>query len=398
MVALIPVREMWIKAQSRSQCMMRAERDGLRVMSIPGRRHAQNSYFPLLWRALVGAGIEMISARSLAALALRYDILHVHLPELLVEKRLISALIAGPAFVAYVIVARIAGKKFVWTMHEVTPTRPHLLTRPFLWCMRRLASAYVFINRTSEEEFFKRYPIERKKTVRSIPHSSYPVSKILAARRGEVRLSLSLDSDCLAVGFLGEIRPYKNPAALQYLPIADPEGRPVQLLIAGGLHQSCDIDEIEEMFRRIEPRRLTRVGERPSDERLSELIQTVDIVFMPYLRGWNSGFAMLALGCGSRLLCSDLPMFREIEEALGAPWVYIFDHKAAGLSQELAATFARITRDKPGPCDQARLDRFLEANTFERAALRHADLYSDLLGRRRVPLGTDDTRGPDLLR
>jgi hypothetical protein len=37
-------------------------------------------------------------------------------------------------------------------MHEVTPTRPHMLTQPFLWCMRRLAGAYVFLNRTSEEK------------------------------------------------------------------------------------------------------------------------------------------------------------------------------------------------------------------------------------------------------
>jgi beta-1,4-mannosyltransferase len=368
---------------------MMVDREGtqqLRVLSIPGRRHAQNSYFPLLWRALSAAGIEMISARSLAALALKYDILHVHLPELRVERPLPSALMAGPPFLAYVVAARIAGKKLVWTIHEVTPTRPHLLTRPFLWCMRRLTTAYVFMNRTSEEEFFKRYPNERKKKVGRIPHSSYPVTKISAARRSEVRVSLTLGPDCLAVGFLGEIRPYKNPAAVQYFPIADPQGRPFQLVVAGDFHASCDIDELEAMFGMIDPRRLMRVGGRPSDEKLSELIQSVDIVFMPYLRGWNSGFAMFVLGCGGRLLCSDLPMFRELEEALGPPWVYLFDHKAADLSEELAAAATRIARDKPGSGDIIRLERFLEANTFERAAYRHADLYSDLIGRRRNPL------------
>jgi beta-1,4-mannosyltransferase len=363
--------------------MMRAERAAirrLRVVSIPGRRHAQNSYFGLLWRALVGAGIEMISARSLPALALRYDILHVHLPELLVEKPLPLALVAGAPFLAYALVARIAGKKLVWTIHEVTPTVPHLLTQPFLWCMRRLASSYVFMNRTSEEEFFKRYPNERGKTIIGIPHSSYPVTRISAARRNQVRVSLSLSPDTVSVGFLGEIRPYKNPAALQYLPAVDPEGRPIRMLVAGEFHASCAIDNIEAMFRRIQPRGLVRVGDRPSDEKLSELIQSVDVVFMPYLRGWNSGFAMLVLGCRGRVLCSDLPMFRELEEAVGAPWVYVFDHKATDLSRELATAVARIGEYKPGPCDEARLERFLEANSFERAALRHSDLYSVLLG------------------
>jgi hypothetical protein len=32
----------------------------LRVCSLPGPRHVQNSYFPLLWRVLKDAGLDMI--------------------------------------------------------------------------------------------------------------------------------------------------------------------------------------------------------------------------------------------------------------------------------------------------------------------------------------------------
>lgn len=39
----------------------------------------------------MGTGFEMINARSTAALVLKYDIVHVHLPELFVEKPLHSA-------------------------------------------------------------------------------------------------------------------------------------------------------------------------------------------------------------------------------------------------------------------------------------------------------------------
>ena len=90
---------------------------------------------------------------------------------------------------------------------------------------------------------------------------------------------------------------------------------------------------------------------------------------------------MFVLGCGSRLLCSDLPMFREIEEALGPPWVYVFDHNAADLSQELATTVARIARDKLKLSDQGRLDRYLAARSFEQAALQHLELYQNLISR-----------------
>ena len=352
------------------------------MLSIPGRRHPQNSFFPLLWDALEAVGLQMIGARTITALTLRYDILHVHLPELLVERPIHWALILGPLFLAYVAISKVAGKRLVWTIHEVTPTRPHLLTQPFLWCMRKFANAYVFMNRSSEEEFFKRYPDERRKIIWRIPHSSYPVTKISAAHRSNVRVSLTLGPDCLAVGSLGEIRPYKKPGALQYLPIADLRGRPVKIVMAGAYHASCDIEGIEATFRTIGPRRLVRFDERPSDERLSELIQSVDLVFMPYMRGWNSGFAMFVLGCGGRLLCSDLPMFREIEEALGPPWVYVFDHSAADLSQELATVVARISRDKPERPDHDRLEQFLAAHNFEQAASQYLELYQNLMVQR----------------
>lgn len=352
----------------------------VRVLSIPGRRHAQNSYFRLLWDALEKVGLQMIGARTTAALTLRYDIFHVHLPELLVERPIHSAAIWGLLFLAYVALAKATHKKIVWTIHEVTPTIPRLLTKPFLWCMRRLAGAYVFMNRTSEDEFFRRYPAERQKAVARIPHSSYPVAKISTDRRRAVRASITDGADCLVVGFPGEIKPYKNAAALRHLPRTDYHGRPLFSIVAGTLHRSCDIATTEGMFRAMP--QLRRMDQRLTDEGLSELIQSIDLVFLPYLRGWNSGLAMFALGCGCRLLCSALPMFTEIAEKLGPPWVFVFDHRAADLSQELTAAVARASQHTPSAADQVRLAQFLAATSFEQAAVQHLDLYRNLMAGR----------------
>jgi hypothetical protein len=80
-------------------------------------------------------------------------------------------------------------------------------------------------------------------------------------------------------------------------------------------------------------------------------------------------------------------MFREIEEALGPPWVYVFDHNAPDLSQELSMAVARVSQDKPGASDLARLDQFLAASSFEQAALQHLELYRNLMVRRVTRLG-----------
>jgi beta-1,4-mannosyltransferase len=359
----------------------------MRVLSIPGRRHAQNSYFSLLWDALEGAGVKMVSARTAGAVTFKYDILHVHFPEHLVTERpLYSAVIIGPLFLAYVAASKITGKKLVWTIHEVEPTHRHWMARPYLGCMRMFTNAYIFMNRTTEEAFFKRHPGERRKVISRIPHSAYPVTNIPAARYSDVRASLTKGIDCLLVGSLGEIRPYKNPSVLQYLPMTDSRGRPLHLVVAGVCHASCDATLLEGVFESIGSQRLVRIGERLSDERLSELVQSVDLVFMPYLRGWNSGFAMFVLACGGRLLFSALPMFREIAEALGPPWVYVFDHNAPDLKKELAAAISQISQEKPTASDRSRLQRFVAAHSFEQAASQHVDLYRNLLARPGVRL------------
>ena len=361
-----------------------ATRQCLRVLAIPGRRHAQNSYFSILWEALTESGLEMIEARTPDALMFRYDVLHVHFPEhFITERSLYKALILGPLFIAYAVAAKIAGKKIVWTIHEVAPTRRHWAAQPYLWCMRSLVSAYIFMNRTTEDEFLNRYPRERRKAIARIPHSSYPVTKISAKRSEHIRSSLTEDADSLIVGFLGEIKPYKNVEALRHLPPTDAEDRPLRLVVAGACHASCDIDNVEAIFRAIGPHRLRRINERLSDERLSELIQAVDVVLLPYLRGWNSGLAMLALACRTPILCSGLPMFREIEQALGPPWVYKFDHNTRDLSRELHGAVAQIRPSQVTVSDEDRLTQFITATSFEKAASQHVGLYLSLLGRRR---------------
>jgi beta-1,4-mannosyltransferase len=352
----------------------------VRVLPIPGRRHEQNSYFGLLWDALREAGVEMVDVRTSATLLLKFDILHLHFPEHLVtERSLRSALLIAPIFLSFVATAKMFGKKFIWTIHEVYPKRRYWLARPYLWCLRLLANAYIFMNRTTEEEFLNQYPDQRQKIISRIPHSSYPVAKISATRRDDVRTSLAQGTDCLLIGLLGEIRPYKNPDILPFLPAADADGRPVRLVMAGTFHDSCDVSGIEAKLRQIDPNRLVRIGKRLSDESLSEMIQSIDLVFMPYLQGSNSGFAMLALACGARLLCSALPMFREIRESLGSPWIYLFDHNAADLSQELARVMESISQHGLDAADRARLQQFLADTSFERTAARHVELYQSLV-------------------
>ena len=94
---------------------------------------------------------------------------------------------------------------------EITTAR---LLQLYLLCVRVLVDAYVFMSPSSEAEFVKSFPRAREKTAWHVPHGPYPVAAVSPQRRAEPRERLSGGANCLLVGFLGDIRPYKNPEAL----------------------------------------------------------------------------------------------------------------------------------------------------------------------------------------
>jgi hypothetical protein len=150
-----------------------------------------------------------------------------------------------------------------------------------------------------------------------VPHGPYQVSATSQQRQGELRERLSGGGDCLLVGFFGDIRPYKNSEVLAYLPDQDAIGREIKIVVAGAADPTYNTTEIEVPLSRILPKRMVRIKERISDQDLADMIRAVDFVLLPYLRGSNSGFSMPVLSCGQRLLCSALPMFRELQNRHG---------------------------------------------------------------------------------
>jgi hypothetical protein len=219
------------------------------------------------------------------------------------------------------IVTKLLRKKIVWTVHDVVPMKDrHVrLLRLHLSCVRALVDAYVFMTPSSEAEFVRLFPRARKETAWHVPHGPYPVSPIPPGRRAKLRERLSGGANCLLIGFVGDIRPYKNPGVLAYLPCQDSLGRQIKIVVAGAIASTYDSGKIDISLNRIPPERLVRIRERLSDQCLIDIVGAVDLVFLPYLRGSNSRFSMLVLSCGQRLLCSELPMFRDLMNRLVPP-------------------------------------------------------------------------------
>jgi beta-1,4-mannosyltransferase len=354
----------------------------LRILSLPGREFAGNPYIKLFCDSLERAGVFVVNIHTSQAKYFKFDVLHIHWPEFYVTERPFhAAILLAPVILAYMIVAKLLRKRIVWTVHDVKPMRmrhPRLL-RLYLFYVRILVDAYVFMSPPSEVKFKQKFPRTREKLAWYVPHGPYPALPTSAQRHAGMRERLSGRANCLLVGFLGDIRPYKNAEVLRYIPYQDSVGREIKIVVAGAADATYNIAEIEAPLNRIPPSQLVRIRERLTDQCLADIIRAVDVVLLPYLRGSNSGFSMLVLSCGQRLLCSALPMFRDLMDRLGPPWVYVFDHRAKDLSAELEAALSRIQHDVLDTVATARLEAFLDGCSFDHGAQRLRLLYERLM-------------------
>lgn len=354
----------------------------LRILSLPGKDFRANPYTKLFCESLEKAGMHVVNIHTSQAKCFKFDLLHIHWPEFYVTERpFYIAVILAPTVLVYMVVTKLLFKKIVWTVHDLMPvkSRHARLLQLYLLCVHALVDAYVFMNPSSEAEFLKRFPWARKKTVCRVPHGPYPVSAAPPQRRAELRERLSGGANCLLVGFLGDIRPYKNPEALAYLPHQDSIGREIKLVVAGAVDPTYDTREIEAALNRIPLKRLVRITKRLSDQCLTEIIGAVDVVFLPYLRGSNSGLSMLVLSCGQRLLCSAVPMFSDMTNRLGPPWVYVFDHCAKDFAAELETALSRFQHDVVDTDAKSRLRAFLDDCSFDHGAQQLRHLYRRLM-------------------
>ncbi len=340
----------------------------IRVLSIPGRTH-ENPFFRLVGDALEAEGLCPVMTSAGNAMRFRYDVLHLNFPtHYITENGWLKALATSVVLGSYLLLARLLGRKIIYTVHDVVPfrSRHHALSQAFLRLTHKLTSTFVFLSMSSRTEFARIYPADRDTPWILTRHGPYPVKRLSDDERRRLRVELAGSDDAVLVGFLGAIKPYKNFAALGELPERLPDGRPVHIVVAGQVERGYEAETAAVIARR-PPGSVIRRDERLSDGVLNDLIQAVDFVLLPYLKGSNSGIALLVLSNGGRVLGSDMPIFRELAADVGPPWAYSVAPLAAG-GPGLATVLQQAVADPVDDAARERLRLYLEAVSFRKAA------------------------------
>jgi beta-1,4-mannosyltransferase len=250
--------------------------------------------------------------------------------------------------VAMLAIQRARGARLVWTVHNI---KRHDGTRGsaeriLMWAVSRLLHGVILLGDESRAPTFDAFPALRAKPCAVIPHGLYGDLYPPPPSAATARAQLDLPPDKTVIAFAGEIRPYKGVEALieAFERISDDT---CVLLLAGGFHDrrygQLITDKIAEARRR-GVQIVFREG-WVSNEDMSVVVAAADFLVLPYHSSLNSGFAILTLELGARLLVPDAPVFRALQTELGPDRLSLFNGALDSKALQSAATW--VTGSSP---------------------------------------------------
>lgn len=288
------------------------------------------------------------------ALLGRYDVLHVHWPELLLRSRSRTGRVLRWAG-ATLLLGRLAVTRtpVVRTLHN---TAPHELRSPveraFLHRFDAVTTRWVHMAESHGEGSSRPAAV--------IPHGHYRTwypQPGGAPRPGRLL-------------YFGLIRPYKDVPVLIDRFAGLPQDADVSLRVVGSLRSPELRDEIE---------RAAAADERvdlslrfvPDDELAAEVAEA-ELVVLPYRRMDNSGALLLALSLDRPALVPATPSTCEIAREVGPGWVLTYDGSLR--TEHLADALAQVRAGGRG--DRPDLSR----REWDHVGALHETLYRELVG------------------
>jgi beta-1,4-mannosyltransferase len=284
--------------------------------------------FATLMRAAAPPGVTLRFFRWRTALLGRYDVLHVHWPELLLRdsRRPWVRPVKRALFRLLLLRLRLQRIPLVWTAHN---PRPHEAGTP------------------AEERALRRFTGAVDLTIRLNPASPVVVGRdTVTVPHGDYRAAFAAhrlpDSDPGVVLHFGIIRPYKGVDTLvdAFTELPDPR---LRLRIVGAPHPGQDA-----VVRAAAERdgRITSLLRFVSDAELVAEIGRAQLVVLPY-RGvmHNSGALLAALSLGRPVLVPASPTNAALAAEVGTGWVHQYSGE---LTTDVLATALEATRIPPG--------------------------------------------------
>lgn len=260
-----------------------------------------------------GCDVEEFSFKR--AMKLDYDLIHVHWPELFLNSNyFLKALLYSILFLVVLGIAKLAGKKVVWTIHNLTP---HSIKYPrlnsiFWFFYIKLVDGIVSLSKANEKKAVDKFDFKNGLSKSVIYHGLYDNAYANEISTDEARKSLGIPADSNVILFFGQVKPYKNVEKLisEFNKNVDNN---FKLLIAGKFESKEYYEEINSL---IETDNVILVNKFIPDEEIQIYYNSADLCVLPFKNIFNSGSALLSVTFNTTVLVPYTDNFKEYQEIL----------------------------------------------------------------------------------
>lgn len=294
----------------------------LRILqSVRRVRPTTNPYIAALIEKLGDvSSVSLFSWRQ--ALFGRYDVIHIHWPELLfVRPSRLRRLSHSAALLILIIRVRSSRIAVVRTLHNSAPHESQTRSSvALLDLLDRSVTVWIALNSATNAPMCGEIALIRH------PHYRdwFREANLRQARPGRI-------------AFFGLIRDYKNVDGLisAFRDVRDPS---VSLAISGSVQDAKLATRLEELVTHDD--RVTLQLTHLSDQELAGLITESQLIVLPYREMLNSGALLLALSLNRPVVVPDNEATRELAGEVGEGWIlrYRGDLSAQTLIDALAIT------------------------------------------------------------
>ena len=334
--------------------------------SFPVPRPTTNPYLVMLAKSIGSiAGVTVRTFSWRGALLTRYDVFHVHWPEILVAGHSpLKALVRQGLTVLLLAKLRLTRTPIVRTLHNLElPTGISRRERLILRLFEKRTTLWIRLNPETPVQDDRRYAL--------IPHGhyrdwfeQYPKQNPVVGR----------------IVYFGLIRRYKGVGALvdafRQLPgdvTLRVGGRPSTTELADDLRRRAEGDD-----------RIALHLQFLDDAELVDAVTRATLVVLPYTEMHNSGGALTALSLGRPVLMPANPVNGRLADEVGPGWVYQYE---GALTPEVLAETLRAVSGR-GEVTPPQLD----GRDWQSAGLLHYSAYLAATGARAlgelVPTGS----------
>lgn len=325
----------------------------MRILAAPAFKNSRdNPYNATLYSALSVRGVEVKEFSRYNAFRGRWDIVHVHWPDLLLHASdPITTLLRIFYFLLRLAYAKEFGAKIFWTVHNIQPhSTKHPIVERWLWrWFLPLVDASIHLSESGRTLAMESFPRLSTKPNFVISHGHYRDCYRNDVDREQARTRLGICDGTPVIGFVGQIKLYKNVPALVRGFLALPFD--ATLLVAGKLdHAEKELVSLVQNQSRI----VCRFEMIPEDE-MQVYLNACDLTVFPYREILNSGSVILALSFDRPVLAPAKGAMAEVQKVVGCEWMMTYD---GALTAEILGDALQWARDaaRGSHCDLSALD------------------------------------------